>query len=608
MSRRKRAVEVKRLCEIADTIWGHTSAQKVPLINPVDMEAEDTGMESSSRNVVGLPPVEDKHAEFLARLRDFMKELRTPPPVNIAALSQKRQRTVKGPEQVVIPSLAKVAATSRSQQMGLERSLQTSKDHNNARTKAKRDKTTVKRPHSSKSLEKRPTSGSATNLTPTVPEIVSILNKPETQRTPDEVKRLFAGLRTLKAFSAMSDFTMTQLLGVIHPVLMEQNRTVFRQGDIGSSWFVILEGTVDILVLKGGTKGLKNANDAEGNALAEMDVVDVVRQSIVLKSLEAGAGFGELALSHITVRSATIKTVTSCVLLKIEKADYLRVVRFVHEKERQERILYLRRYVGITDEREVNLIANAMAVVRYPKGTYVLKQGATVSKISFLKSGVLAAFTHLEVTTEEAIKLHLHRHAKIRPPHAVRARTDSGLLEDAQVEGPCCIAIFLGYISPGEYFGEQIMWNGGEVESDNNVSTVTATTTTAVAPSSPATADTPAPPTTGSSSSSTPRTLPSPMTIHTLTEVTLGEIQEHDARERLASITLPLSPLTKMALSRDAVLQRHFVLTDRRKWDRFRQREMDKLVREVSGDVNMDLRKWGMRMRRGGGGEGDYRE
>jgi len=74
---------------------------------------------------------------------------------------------------------------------------------------------------------------------------------------------------------------------------------VFRQGDIGTSWYVIYRGQVEVVV-----------------------------NNVTVCSLGEGEGFGELALLNDKPRSATIMTsVPDCQFIKVDKKDYNGIVK-----------------------------------------------------------------------------------------------------------------------------------------------------------------------------------------------------------------------------------------------------------------------------------------
>ncbi|KAI9327464.1 hypothetical protein DFJ73DRAFT_905398 [Zopfochytrium polystomum] len=155
------------------------------------------------------------------------------------------------------------------------------------------------------------------------------IRKPPVDRTLLDVKRIFAVLRPLRGFRSFSDFLLGQICSVAAAVAIEGDRAVFKQGknhrpssppekkyptrlgDPPTCWFVLLAGAAAVHVSPTG------------------DPAD----SKLVARLNPGDSFGDVALYADAQRGASIITTEPCVLVKIEKTDYLRIIRFVHEKQ-----------------------------------------------------------------------------------------------------------------------------------------------------------------------------------------------------------------------------------------------------------------------------------
>lgn len=90
---------------------------------------------------------------------------------------------------------------------------------------------------------------------------------------------------------------------------------VIRYGEIGTSFYIILQGSVAV-------KTLEDEKASSDSALTE-----------VLR-LNSGASFGELALEQNKPRSASIKCLENCHLAVLDKTDYKKILlNFVKEKQ-----------------------------------------------------------------------------------------------------------------------------------------------------------------------------------------------------------------------------------------------------------------------------------
>ncbi|WP_166829220.1 FAD-dependent oxidoreductase [Thalassoroseus pseudoceratinae] len=106
----------------------------------------------------------------------------------------------------------------------------------------------------------------------------------------------------------------------ISKVHFEPGETVFRQGDLGDSLYIILEGEAEVLVEKPGTNGEPT-------------------QEVVAK-LTPGEYFGEMALLNNRTRSATVRCHKPLSLLALRQGDFRALVSNLPEmKESFQRVM-----------------------------------------------------------------------------------------------------------------------------------------------------------------------------------------------------------------------------------------------------------------------------
>jgi len=87
----------------------------------------------------------------------------------------------------------------------------------------------------------------------------------------------------LHAVSSLTEKTLGSILKQTKPVLYEAGRDIIKQGDVGSSFYLLLDGNVDILVR------------------------DEHRQETLVNQLSSGSYFGEMALMGDKRRTATVR-------------------------------------------------------------------------------------------------------------------------------------------------------------------------------------------------------------------------------------------------------------------------------------------------------------
>ncbi|MEQ2227683.1 Rap guanine nucleotide exchange factor 4 [Ilyodon furcidens] len=130
-----------------------------------------------------------------------------------------------------------------------------------------------------------------------------ILRKPPSERTPDDLEIIYEELLHIKALSHLSTTVKRELAGVLIFESHERAGTVlFHQGEEGKSWYIILKGSVNVVIYGKG----------------------------VVCTLHEGDDFGKLALVNDAPRAASIVLrEDNCHFLRVDKEDFNRILRDV---------------------------------------------------------------------------------------------------------------------------------------------------------------------------------------------------------------------------------------------------------------------------------------
>ncbi|XP_055921029.1 rap guanine nucleotide exchange factor 4 isoform X8 [Eupeodes corollae] len=130
-----------------------------------------------------------------------------------------------------------------------------------------------------------------------------ILRKPSHERSPEELELVFEELLHIAALSHLSTSIKRELASIIVFESHAQAGTIlFNQGDEGRSWYILLKGSVDVVIHGKGT----------------------------VATLKTGDDFGKLALINDAPRAATIVLKeNNCHLLRVDKEHFNRILRDV---------------------------------------------------------------------------------------------------------------------------------------------------------------------------------------------------------------------------------------------------------------------------------------
>ncbi|KAL6070130.1 hypothetical protein STEG23_037928 [Scotinomys teguina] len=119
------------------------------------------------------------------------------------------------------------------------------------------------------------------------------------ERSSDDVDIIFTRLKEVKAFERFHPNLLHQICLCGYYENLEKGITLFRQGDIGTNWYAVLAGSLDVKV---------------SETSSHQDAVTIC-------TLGIGTAFGESILDN-TPRHATIVTRESSELLRIEQEDF----------------------------------------------------------------------------------------------------------------------------------------------------------------------------------------------------------------------------------------------------------------------------------------------
>ncbi len=122
-------------------------------------------------------------------------------------------------------------------------------------------------------------------------------------------------LQKTDLFKNLTDEQIKALLSICRKVTFSENEIIMKEGEMGNSLYIILEGTVEVI------KRLVLNDGNEDNS--QEDIKNKVFTRIDAKS---HAVFGEIALLEECQRTATIRANTNCVLYEIKKDDFLQLV------------------------------------------------------------------------------------------------------------------------------------------------------------------------------------------------------------------------------------------------------------------------------------------
>ncbi|XP_028992535.1 rap guanine nucleotide exchange factor 4 isoform X2 [Betta splendens] len=139
-------------------------------------------------------------------------------------------------------------------------------------------------------------------------EWVVCLDKRPAERSGEDVGIILARLRSVKALERFHPSLLQQICLCGFYECLEKGITLYRQGDIGTSWYAVLSGSLDVKVSE-----TSRYHDA-----------------VTICTLGAGTAFGESILDN-TPRHATIVTREVSELLRVEQREFRSLWKKYHQ-------------------------------------------------------------------------------------------------------------------------------------------------------------------------------------------------------------------------------------------------------------------------------------
>lgn len=147
---------------------------------------------------------------------------------------------------------------------------------------------------------------------------IRIFQKKPENRSYRDLKLLEKCLENVDFFQKYEKNILEQVCKYMTHYHLEKGNVLFEVGTIGTTFYIILKGTVEIWISS--TKEVEELNN-DGTITKQIQEV-----KILLKNLTQGQAFGELALIDKKPRSATIITKDDCDFGVIDKETFEKII------------------------------------------------------------------------------------------------------------------------------------------------------------------------------------------------------------------------------------------------------------------------------------------
>uniref|UniRef100_A0A8R1I8L4 Cyclic nucleotide-binding domain-containing protein n=1 Tax=Caenorhabditis japonica TaxID=281687 RepID=A0A8R1I8L4_CAEJA len=114
-----------------------------------------------------------------------------------------------------------------------------------------------------------------------------IVSKPDFERSPEELEIVYEEITYIKALSHLSTMVKRELAKFLNIQQYENaGSIVFRQGEIGNYWYIVLKGAVEVSV-----NGRKACELREGDDFGKLALVNDLPRSATVVTYEDNSMF-----------------------------------------------------------------------------------------------------------------------------------------------------------------------------------------------------------------------------------------------------------------------------------------------------------------------------
>ncbi|KAL4484751.1 hypothetical protein ABPG74_019928 [Tetrahymena malaccensis] len=271
--------------------------------------------------------------------------------------------------------------------------------------------------------------------------ILEVLQKPPQKRTPRDIFLLQNETKSIQFFKQYIDSGDTDIhnkccVSMKHQY-MKKDQVVFHIDTTGSKFYLILEGTVGVYIRLPKKRQENEENQEENTNQKDNDLVCV-------KELNAGTGFGELALMNNKPRLASIICHSNCHFATLDKKEFNEILK---EKEEEKLIKEMGFFASLPffkgwNFNLVKLLYLNSVRVNFVKGDRIYKEGSEPLAVYIIVSGEFVleksfykedSCDHLYKTSSQEVRHLMGSNKKASKQFQISVYTNPELFGDEEI-------------------------------------------------------------------------------------------------------------------------------------------------------------------------------
>jgi CRP-like cAMP-binding protein len=218
-------------------------------------------------------------------------------------------------------------------------------------------------------------------------KVITICNKKPNERLPSEISTLVELTKTCKIFKSLIEengkASHVQCCKYLQYYFGQQGEYVFRYGEKGSKFYVIISGLVAVEIPKKSARG------------------DTIFTEAI--TLATGASFGDLALESSKPRAASIKCKEDSHFIFLEKQDYVSLIAKLVQDKRDASVNFLQSLpmFNTCTKGTLTKLTYAFKEKNFNKGQIVYNEGDKADDVFLVKKGEFEFFKIIKKQRKE---------------------------------------------------------------------------------------------------------------------------------------------------------------------------------------------------------------
>lgn len=200
--------------------------------------------------------------------------------------------------------------------------------------------------------------------------LTKILSKPSLSRSAEDINKISSYMSNINFFSSIRNNkpVFQECCAFIIYEHFHSEKFVFKFGDKGDKFYILLEGEVSVLLPASGSDSAK------------------LKEILTLKS---GSSFGDLALIESKPRSATILTKSECHFAVLGRTDYQRILGNIMKQQRLDLVTFLQGQPLFENFTKGSLmkLSYCFEEKTYKKRQIIFEEGAKIDFLYLIKEG-----------------------------------------------------------------------------------------------------------------------------------------------------------------------------------------------------------------------------